>query len=178
MGYWATKAYANRKCGWDESHSFGREAEQLQEEWDATLFMGFLLCLHWVTSASRTNKGKFLPWLHFFALSHMWAGGEEAKHSSCQLLYEGGFLHWCETLRKYWLPFRLRRYWCCIAKKLYLRFCGAWVKAFWLGTREQETARLSLRLFVLSNTFCLLMELAWKPNQHSFFKRIVHSEWG
>lgn len=35
---------------------------------------------------------------------------------------------------------------------------------------EQETVRHYLTLFVLSNTFCLLSELAWKLNQHSFLK--------
>lgn len=44
-----------------------------------------------------------------------------------------------------------------------------------LGSRlwshwEQETVRHYLTLFVLSNTFCLLSELAWKLNQHSFLK--------
>lgn len=138
MGYWATKAYANKKWRWDKSHSFGWEAEQLQEEWDSTLFVGCPLCLHRAASASKTNKGKFLPCLLSFASSHMWAS-EEGQHSSCQLAYEDGFLHWCEALRQHWLPFRLRRYQWCIAKKLYLRFCRGSGQGFLIthwGTRD------------------------------------------
>ena len=153
-------------------------AEQIQEEWDSTLFVGCLLFVPWAASASKTIKGKFLPCLLFFAPSYVWASEEEAKHSGCQLAYEGGFLRWCEALRQHWLPFRLRRYQWCTGKKLYLRFCRAGVKAFWLVTGKQEAAKHYLTLFVLNNTFYLLTELAWKLNQHSFFKRIVHSEWG
>lgn len=35
---------------------------------------------------------------------------------------------------------------------------------------EQKTVRRYLTLFVLSNTFCFLSELAWKLNQHSFLE--------
>lgn len=87
---------------------------------------------------------QFLPSLLSFAPSHMWASEKEAKHSSCTVA-----MHPCEAPR-------LRRYHWCTAKELYIRFPRAWVKAFWLLTGEQETARHHLTVFVLSNTFCLL----------------------
>lgn len=133
-----------QKWRWDKSHSFGWGAERLQEEWDSTLFTGFLLCLYRMASASETNKGQFLPSLLSFAPSHMWPSEKEAKHSSCTVT-----MHPCEAPR-------LRRYHWCTAKEPYIWFSRAWVKAFWLVTGEQETARHHLTVFVLSNTFCLL----------------------
>lgn len=153
MGYWTTKAYANKNWRWNKSHSFGWEAKQLQE-WDSALFMGCLLCLHSFplhhpicrqvrrrqsTAGASSPVKERLPAL-------VWNSKAALAASQAQKI---PVMHWKETP-----PIAV------------LGLGQGSSISHW----EQKTVRHYLTLFVLSNTFCFLSELAWKLNQHSFLK--------